>query len=64
MNPKLPEMIKYLSDNNMSDRIEVTTNGSLITHGLSDRLIDAGLTRLLISIQGTTVQKYKKNLRF
>lgn len=53
-------MVKYCSDHHISDRIEVTTNGSLLTHELSDRLIEAGLTRLLISVQGVTEEKYQK----
>ena len=59
-NKLLPDMVKYCKDHNICDRIELTTNASLLTHKLSDSLIDAGLTRLLISIQGVTKEKYKK----
>ena len=60
MHKLLPEMVKYCSDHKICDRIELTTNGSLLTHALSEKLIDAGLTRLLISVQGVTGDKYKK----
>ena len=60
LNKKLPDMVSYIRDRNISQRIEVTTNGSLLTEDVSNRLIGAGLTRLLISIQGTTKEKYKK----
>lgn len=60
VNKMLPDMIKYVSDRNMADRYEVTTNGSLLTEEMSDRLIESGLTRLLISVQGVTASKYKE----
>lgn len=60
INKKLPDMIAYLSDKQYAPRIEVTTNGSLLTPEYSDALISAGLTRLLVSVQGTTVEKYRK----
>lgn len=59
-NKLLPEMIKYCKDNDLADRIELTTNGSLLTHELSKRLIEAGLTRLLVSVQGINVEEYRK----
>ncbi len=59
INKDLPKMIKLLSDKNLASRFEVTTNGSLLTHEMSDALIDAGLTRLLVSIQGVTEEKYR-----
>jgi MoaA/NifB/PqqE/SkfB family radical SAM enzyme len=58
LNKKLPDMIKYIADKNITERIEVTTNASLLTPDMSRALVDAGLTRLLISIQGLTSEKY------
>lgn len=60
INKRLPDMVRYIKEHDFADRIEVTTNGSLLTHQMSDALIDAGLTRLLISVQGVTKDKYKK----
>ena len=60
VNKKLPEMVGYIKDRKIASRIEVTTNGSLLTHEYSDALIDAGLTRLLVSVQGTTTKKYNE----
>lgn len=57
---ELPQMIRYVKERGISDRIELTTNGSLLTHELSKNLIDAGLTRLLISVQGINKEAYKK----
>lgn len=59
LNKKLPEMIAYLKQTGRVNTIEIITNGSLLTPELSNKLIDAGLDRLGISIQGTTSKKYK-----
>lgn len=60
MNKKIVDMVSYVKEKNISDRIEITTNGSLLTHDLSKGLIEAGLTKLLISVQGTSNSKYKE----
>lgn len=64
VNKKLPEMIKYLSDRKLAKRFEVTTNASLLTHDMTDRLVDSGITRMWISIQGVNSEKYKKICNF
>lgn len=56
----LPEMIAYTKKKGIANRVEVITNGSLLTDELSDALIEAGLDRMVISIQGTTAQKYEE----
>lgn len=60
LNKNLPEMIKYLKDNRLTEFCEVVTNGSLLTHELTQKLVDAGLDRLCVSIQGVTARKYKE----
>jgi len=57
---KIVDMVQYASDNNVAQRIEILTNGSLLTHKMSDSLIEAGLDRLIISLQGTSAEKYKE----
>lgn len=61
MNPKLPEMIGKLRRAGFEGRIDVISNGALLTHELSDALIGAGLNRLQISIQGLNTRQYKEN---
>ena len=58
LNKNLPKMIAYLNANDVADAYEIVTNASVLTHELSRQLIDAGLTRLCVSIQGITDQKY------
>lgn len=59
-NPHLPEMIKYMKDRNIAQGYEIITNAYLLSHEMTDKLIDAGLTFLRISIQGLTEKKYKE----
>lgn len=53
------KMVKYAKDNDVADRIEIVTNASLISKEMADGLIEAGVDRLKISIQGTNSEKYK-----
>jgi radical SAM protein with 4Fe4S-binding SPASM domain len=58
LHKKLSTMISYAHRSNMFERIEMLTNGALLTKDMSDKLAISGLTRLLISIQGTSADKY------
>ena len=60
MNPRLPEMVKMAVEANIADRVEVITNGMLLTPTLSDALINAGITNINISIQGVNSQGYER----
>ena len=59
LNRNLPEMIRLTKEYNIAERVDIVSNGSLLTHQLSDRLIDAGLDVMRISIQGINSEKYK-----
>lgn len=52
-------MVDYAVRSGTSEKVEILTNASLLTHALSDRLIEAGLDRLVISLQGTNADKYR-----
>jgi len=68
LHPEIAEMVAYAKKSGKFDRIEIVTNGSLLSHELSDKLIDAGLDRLRISLQGVNAEDYmdvsKVNLDF
>lgn len=53
------QMVSYAKKMNIAESIDIVTNGLLLTKTMSDGLIEAGLDRLRISIQGTSEQKYK-----
>ncbi len=59
LNKKLPEMIKYAKDKGCCEKIDTTTNASLLTNEMSLKLIDAGLDRINISIEGVNKEQYK-----
>lgn len=60
LNQELPEMVAYARDRNAASRTEFITNASLLTHGLSTELIDAGLGCIRISLQGMDAKKYEE----
>ncbi len=52
-------MVAYAKEKYVADRVEIVTNGTLLTQELSDALIHAGVDRLRISLQGVTADQYK-----
>ena len=60
LNSRLAEMVKYIKNLNFTERIEITSNASLLTHELSKNLINGGLTRLVVSLQGLNGEQYYK----
>lgn len=60
LHKNIADMIKYAAIKNVAKTIEIITNASLLTPKMSDALISAGLTRLVVSLQGTSADKYKK----
>jgi wyosine [tRNA(Phe)-imidazoG37] synthetase (radical SAM superfamily) len=59
-NKNLPDMIRMLRSAGFTGRIDVISNGSLLTHEMSDALLDAGISRIQISLQGLTSEKYQE----
>ena len=51
-------MIKYAKDSGYVDRVDTTTNASLLTKDLSLKIINAGLDRINISIEGMNSKQY------
>lgn len=60
LNRAVPDMIKLANENKIADRIEIITNGALLTPEYSDRLIDAGVTNVRVSLQGLSSEQYKE----
>lgn len=60
LHPNIAEMVSYATKKKITERIEILTNASLLTPKMSDSLVAAGLTKLLVSLQGTTKEKYYK----
>lgn len=62
IHPDITKMVAYAKEKQVADRVEVVTNGSLLTRKLADALIAAGLDRLRVSIQGVTSEAYKRTM--
>lgn len=60
LNKNLPEMIRIAKETQKFDRIEIITNGALLTPELSRKIISSGLDTLRISLQGITSEKYRE----
>lgn len=56
--PKFPEMVKYAREKKCSERIDTTTNASLLNPKKNLEIIDAGIDRINISIYGVNEGQY------
>jgi radical SAM protein with 4Fe4S-binding SPASM domain len=61
LNRKLPEMIRYIKQAEVTDFVEFTTNGWWLNPGLNRKLIDAGLDAITISIPGLYNKEIKES---
>lgn len=60
LHPDIAKMIAYMKEVGLADAYEIVTNASVLTPELGKQLVDAGLTRLCVSLQGLTAKKYKE----
>lgn len=58
MNPHFPEMVRYLKQADVAERIWTKTNGSALSPELNQQLIDAGLDMICISVEATSAAGY------
>ncbi|MEK9154601.1 MAG: radical SAM protein [Patescibacteria group bacterium] len=58
LHPRITNMVDYAVFKGVADKVEILTNASPLTKNMSDALISAGLSRLVISLQGLTAEKY------
>ncbi len=59
LNPKFEEMVKYAKDKNCALKIDTTTNGSLLNPKRNLQIIDAGLDKIHISVNGLSEKRYR-----
>ena len=59
LNKRLPDMIYYARKKDVADKIDLTTNGSLLTEDLNFALIDAGIDRINISVEALDEEGYR-----
>lgn len=57
--PDLIKMIKYIKDKDGKNVILLTTNGVLLTQELSNKIIESGVDRLIVSVLAANDRTYK-----
>lgn len=59
LNPHFAEMVRYAKESGCCERVDTTTNASMLTPKRSKEIIDAGLDRINISIEGVNAAQYR-----
>lgn len=59
MNKNIAEMVSIAKEAGVAERIEIISNGRLLSQKMANGLIEAGLDTLRISLQGLSSQKYQ-----
>ena len=58
LHPKIAEMVALAAKADIAQSIDIVTNAALLTPELSRRLVEAGVNRIRVSIQGVSREKY------
>lgn len=59
MNPLFSAMVNYAKSSGCCERVDTTTNASLLSKKLNLEIINAGLDRINISVEGINTYQYK-----
>jgi radical SAM protein with 4Fe4S-binding SPASM domain len=60
LNKRFADMVSYAKEKQPSIKVDTTTNAMLLTPELSKAIINAGLDKMFISLQGITKEAYKR----
>lgn len=60
LHKRIADMVSYAVSKDVANTVEILTNGALLTPAVSDSLITSGLNRLVVSLQGTSREKYRE----
>lgn len=58
-NPNFPEILSLAKTSGVSETVEFFTNGTLLIKELSERIVETGVDRIKISLQGLNSETYK-----
>lgn len=56
----ISKIVQLAYETNQFEAIEIITNASLLTEKLSEELVESGLKKLTVSIQGSSEERYKE----
>lgn len=63
LHKNIVDMVAYAKQADIAESVDIVTNGALLTPELSDGLIEAGLDRLRISVNGLSAEEFMENTR-
>ena len=63
LNQHFPEMVKYAKQSEKVEFVDTTTNGLLLKPEKADALINSGIDKINISVNGLTAKHYAKTTR-
>ncbi len=63
LNPHFAEMVRYAKQSGKVDKVDTTTNGALLKPALIDQIIEAGLDRINISVDGLSDAQFQEFTR-
>lgn len=63
LHPRFTDMVRYAKKSGCVDYVDTTTNGSLLTKAMIDNLLDAGIDRINISVDGVSAEQYREFTR-
>ncbi|HEX7822846.1 MAG TPA: radical SAM/SPASM domain-containing protein [Sphingobium sp.] len=58
LNPHFIEMVRIAKREKKIERVETTSNGSKLGGAYNEQLVDAGIDRIVLSIEGVTSERY------
>ena len=63
LNPNICKMVKEIKETNVCEKIEITTNGSLLSKETAEKLVDYGLDILRLSVYSVEKERLHKVTR-
>lgn len=60
LNRNLPDMIRQIKYKHVAEKVKVITNANALTEEYSDDLLEAGLDKIKISLQGLSQERYRE----
>lgn len=61
LHPHIVDMVQMVTSEKVSESVEIITNGSMLTHEMSEALCQSNLSLLRISVNGISAADYKKH---
>ena len=58
LHPRITDMIAVAAKERVADSIDIVTNGAMLTPELSNKIVEAGVNRIRVSVQGINREKY------